>query len=104
MRWPERSIVSIRKEFVQKALSKNAPIAELCRAFGISRKTGYKWSQRFRQSGRDALVEDSRRLHSSPVEISGDMTLKIIRLRGERVARCDCQLAKQRSQAVVVVI
>ncbi len=96
--------MSIRKEFVQKALSKDASIAELCRAFGISRKTGYKWIQRFRQSGSDALVEDSRRPHSSPVEVSGDMTLKIIRLRGGRVACCDCQLAKQRSQAVVVVI
>ena len=45
--------MSLRKEFVLKALSKEAPIAELCRAFGISRKTAYKWIDRFKKHGFD---------------------------------------------------
>jgi putative transposase len=75
--------VSLRKEFVLKALSKEAPIAELCRAFGISRKTAYKWIDRFKKHGFDSLVDESRRPHTSPVEVSAETTLEIIRLRKE---------------------
>lgn len=41
---------------------------EVCRRFGISRKTFYKWLKRYRQSGSDArsLVDQSRRPHHFP--------------------------------------
>ena len=35
--------MSIREEFVLKALEPNTSLATLCREFGVSRKTGYKW-------------------------------------------------------------
>lgn len=42
-------------------------MAALCRAFGISRQTGYKWLRRFAEVGELAkLTEKSRRPHSHP--------------------------------------
>ena len=43
-------------------------MAELCRMFGISRQTGYKWVARYREGRHDlsAVVERSRRPKSSP--------------------------------------
>lgn len=49
------------REFVQLAEKRDEPFAALCARFGISRKTGYKWLNRFRLSGEDGLKELSRR-------------------------------------------
>jgi hypothetical protein len=44
MPWKELTVVSIREEFVLKALEPNTNLAALCREFGVSRKTGDKRS------------------------------------------------------------
>src|SRR4029079_19276184 len=43
-------------------------MAEVCRMFGISRQTGYKWVERYRIAGMKthAVIERSRRPLSSP--------------------------------------
>src|SRR5688500_20158446 len=43
-------------------------MAELCRIFGVSRQTGYKWVERYKQAQRNllAVVEQSRRPKTSP--------------------------------------
>jgi transposase InsO family protein len=46
-----------REQFVYLALKREQPIAELCRSFGISRKTGYKWLARFDAGGSPALED-----------------------------------------------
>lgn len=66
MPWKERTTVSLRTEFVQQAHREEANITQLCRQFGISRKTAYKWLQRYRQEGEAGLQDRSRRPHSSP--------------------------------------
>lgn len=66
MPWKEASIVSQRLEFVTLAVAEGANIRRLCRRFGISAKTGYKWIQRFQEGGEGALQDRSRRPHSSP--------------------------------------
>lgn len=81
MPWDERSTVSLRKEFVLRALAKEESITELCQEFKISRKTGHKWINRFKERGFDALVDESRRPRSSPIQISGEATVEIIKLR-----------------------
>lgn len=50
-------------------------LSELCRAYGISRPTGYLWLERYRSAGCDvrALESRSRRPHSNP----NTMTLQI---------------------------
>src|SRR5699024_9596729 len=55
-----------KTEFVMLAEQPNANMSQLCRRFGISRPTGYKWLARYRAEGLDGLAERSRRPHSSP--------------------------------------
>ena len=51
MPWKETTVVSIREEFVLKALEPRTNLAALCREFGVSRKTGYKWLERYKSGG-----------------------------------------------------
>lgn len=65
MSWDIQDIIGRRHEFVTLALAGSVSMTELCRRFGISRKTGYKWRARFAASGAVALVDqpqDRRRL------------------------------------------
>jgi transposase len=51
MPWIERRVEMLREEFVIRCLVKDSNISALCREYGISRKTGYKWIKRYYQSG-----------------------------------------------------
>jgi len=51
MPWQEESTMQLRRQFVQDVQSGATPITELCTAYGISRKTGYKWLARFDADG-----------------------------------------------------
>ena len=44
MPWQEVIAVELRHQFVQDALRRLVPLTELCAAYGVSRKTGYKFS------------------------------------------------------------
>jgi transposase len=57
-------------------------MAGLCRQFGISRKTGYKWLRRYRQEGSlRALEERSRRPRQSPRRTDLQLEERILALR-----------------------
>ena len=73
--------MKLRKEFVLKALAQEMPFRELCREFGISRKTGYKWLERFHERGFDGLVDQSTRPQNSPGRTTAEIAVEIIRLR-----------------------
>lgn len=81
MPWKECSTVSQREEFVQLALSSSANIALLCRRFGVSRKTGYRWLGRYRQEGRAGLFDRSRRPVNSPGRTSSAVEQEVVELR-----------------------
>jgi transposase-like protein len=66
MPWQEVSTMSLRHEFVMLARQAETNVAELCRRFGISRKTGYKWLKRHAQAGAEGLSDGSRRPRHSP--------------------------------------
>jgi len=66
MPWQEVDIMSLRADFVNLALQPQSNISDLCRRFDISRKTGYKWLNRFHQSGFSGLRDHSKRPHNSP--------------------------------------
>jgi putative transposase len=66
MPWQEESAMQLRRQFVQDVQSGATPVTELCAAYGISRKTGYKWLARFDTDGAAALEDQSRRPHTSP--------------------------------------
>lgn len=60
MPWKESSVVEERLIFVARVLEGEA-LTDLCREFGISRKTGYKIYNRYREHGLEALSDRSRR-------------------------------------------
>ena len=67
MPWKESTAMSQREEFVQEALQEKANIRALCREYGISPRTGYKWLKRYQAQGEAGLYERSRR----PTEVDG---------------------------------
>jgi len=87
MPWAEVTRVSLREEFVQLAMRPCANRRELCRRFKISPKTGYKWLQRYKLAGLEALKDRSRRPHRSPRRTDQTTEQKVISSRAESL---DC--------------
>lgn len=83
MPWMEKTNVALRDEFVQLASQEGAVIAELCRRYQVSRKTGYKWLQRYRALGQPGLEDQSRRPHESPRRCQGALVDTILALRAK---------------------
>src|SRR5689334_15062209 len=81
MPWKELSVVSIREEFVLKALEPRASLAAVCREYGVSRKTGYKWIERYKKGGVLALRDLSRRPQKSPLAVSPELVLDIVAIK-----------------------
>jgi transposase InsO family protein len=65
--WKESCAMQERFKFVLEARKGEKPIAMLCRDFGISRQTGYKWLRRYDEEPYpEALDDRSRRPSHSP--------------------------------------
>ncbi len=60
MPWKECSVMEERLRFVARLLDGES-MTDVCREFGISRKTGYKLLERYREEGPAALADRSRR-------------------------------------------
>jgi len=60
MPWKECSVMDERLRFVSRLLDGES-MTEVCREFGISRKTGYKIFDRYQECGLEALTDRSRR-------------------------------------------
>ena len=61
MPWKKFSVLEARVQFVLALKNKSESFASVCGRFGISRKSGYKWWQRYRAGGLKALGNASRR-------------------------------------------
>ncbi len=59
MPWNPRDTMKLRQEFVELALHQSAPFTDLCRRFGVSRQTGYKWLNRYKEDGIAGLADQS---------------------------------------------
>jgi transposase len=55
MPWKETCAMNERLGFVIEVERGERTLSELCRVFGISRKTGYKWLERYRELGEAGL-------------------------------------------------
>ena len=66
MPWKKVSLMDERVSFVTHVLEKRHSVSDLCELYGISRKTGYKWVNRYKLEGTLGLVEKSRAPLSSP--------------------------------------
>jgi transposase InsO family protein len=81
MPWKGATAMSERGEFVKEARKPGANISALCRAYGISRKTGYKWLRRYEAGGRTGLTDRSRCPHQQPGRTSKTVEQAIITAR-----------------------
>ena len=81
MPWREQRAMSQKLEFVERAVKPRARISALCREYGVSRETGYKWLKRFKRDGAEGLEEKSRRPHASPLATAEDVVAAILELR-----------------------
>lgn len=86
MPWEEVTAMSRRKEFVHLAQGEDANMTRLCSRFGISRKTGYKWLERFLQQGEAGLSDASRRPRISPNATPAVIEQAVLELRGAHPA------------------
>lgn len=81
MPWRRTDAVKERTKFVlewERLFEKNrgmVNLSELCRAYGISRPTGYTWLNRYRNAGRDVRVLEDR--SKRPLSNPNAMTLEI---------------------------
>jgi transposase-like protein len=55
MPWQETTLMTERMMFVAEYLKGETTMVDLCQLFGVSRKTGYKWVQRFQADGVEGL-------------------------------------------------
>ncbi len=66
MPWSQTSPMDQRTQFIADFLRESLTVTELCDLYGVSRKTGYKWIDRYLRHGPAGLVEHSRRPVRSP--------------------------------------
>jgi transposase InsO family protein len=73
MPWLETSPVEQRERFIADHRRGLYTMTELCTRYGTSRKSGYKWLERFEEGGRAGLRDRSRAPHHCPHRISRDV-------------------------------
>jgi len=83
MPWRASSVMEERLRFVARVLDGEA-MTEMCREFGISRKTGYKIFDRYKEHGLEALSDRSRRPVRYANQLPPAIKSLIVRLKGEK--------------------
>jgi transposase InsO family protein len=81
MPWDETTRMSQRVRFISDLESCQFTMTELCAQYGISRKTGYKWAERFVASGPGGLEDRPHTAKSFPHQVSGEKAEQIVSLR-----------------------
>ena len=80
MSWnAEKSLEEVREEFLERWKERKTSVRALCREYGISPKTAYKWRKRRASGG--SLQDASRRPRSSPNATSPDLVSEVLALR-----------------------
>ena len=78
MPWKDKTVEELRKEFVEAAQD-CSNFSSLCREFGITRKTGYKWLSRYEAD--EELSDRSRRPNVTANKTAAETELKIVEAR-----------------------
>lgn len=80
MPWESRTVEDQRKEFAQAAMN-CSNFSALCREFGITRRTGRKWVERYELQ--QPLTDRSRRPHTTPTRTPEEIEMLILAVRAD---------------------
>ena len=83
MPWKETFPVKERLMFVAEVLKAERSMADVCRDFEVSRKTGYKWLDRYQRDGVDGLKNQSRAPLSHPNAVALHVVEQLLQIRRE---------------------
>jgi len=83
MPWKECTVIDERLRFVARVLD-GEPMSEVCRAFGVSRKTGYKIFNRYKDHGLEGLTDRSRRPVRYANQLPEPLERRIVELKRDK--------------------
>lgn len=81
MPWSQTLPMDQRTQFIADYLRQVLSVSELCELYGVSRKTGYKWIERYLRQGPAGLEERSRRPHESPNQTAQEIVAALLEAR-----------------------
>lgn len=81
MPWQETCLMEERLKFLFEYERGSLTMAALCRVYGVSRKTGYKWVERYRLEGLSGLRDRSRAPHGHPAAVADELAAAILSVR-----------------------
>ena len=83
MPWKESSVMDERLRFVARLLE-GEEMSHVCREFGISRKTGYKIFERYKEHGLEGLTDRSRRPYRYANQLPPPVEAQIVALKRDK--------------------
>lgn len=81
MPWKVQTPMSGRRQFVDEYIRGTVSMTALCACYGISRRVGYKWLDRFLVEGDRQLQDRSRRPLSSPWSVAPELAALLLETR-----------------------
>src|SRR5512141_1926922 len=87
MGWEGVTVSEQRGRFIDDYIEGLYSTVDLAASYHVSRKTAYKWIDRFRQHGKEGLEDLSRRPHSCPWQTEEALEREIEDLRKARPSR-----------------
>ena len=81
MPWQETLLMDQRVQFIADYQRDLFDVADLARRFGISRKTAYKWIDRYEAAGPAGLADRSRRPAHAPNATAAAIVAALVELR-----------------------
>lgn len=81
MPWSQTTPMDQRMQFIADYLRQTLNMTELCQLYGVSRKTGYKWIERYLTQGPAGLEEQSKRPQTSPNQTAEEIVEALLQTR-----------------------
>lgn len=81
MPWKETCAMNEKERFIRAWLEPGRKVNRLCKRFGISTKTGYKWINRFQEEGFPGLADRSRARHTQAHQTPAAVVEQILELK-----------------------
>jgi transposase InsO family protein len=78
MPWREESVMSQRKKLVEKMLLPGVKVSDVSAVYNVSRKTAYKWLNKYKKGGLTALSDASRTPQHQPNKSSDKIEAIVI--------------------------